>query len=205
MDPSVLADVVDDATSVLLIGPTGGERVTAAELSFLSCPSPERNHVHWVTMLQSPESMARAWSNNVAEAPASLAFVEVGESRHAPGSDTEEMHDTDGLTYSLTRVASPSDLTSLGVTLSDRVSPSATDGQHRLLFESLSTLLQYVPLSVAFRFVHSLHRRFAGTDVTACYHLDPSIHTTATVHTFLSVCDALVAADGDEEFVATRH
>jgi hypothetical protein len=205
-DPSVIADVVDDATTVLLIGPTGDERVNAAGLSFLSSPSPAKNHVHWVTMLRSPESIARTWSNNVADAPASLAFVEVGESRYSPGVDTEAVHDTAGISYSITCVESPTDLTALGVTLSEQLSSSTTDGQHRLLFESLSTLLQYVPQSVVFRLVHTLHWQFTGTDVTVCYHLDPSIHATQTIHTFLSVCDALVTADGDDEgFVAVRR
>lgn len=201
VDPSTLSEVVEGVTSVLLTGPTRDDRVTTAGLSFLSTPSPAVNDVHWVTMLRSPEDVVRVWDEQVADAPASLSFVEVGATRRRP--DTASLTET--FRYSTTHTESPSNLTALGIRLIEGTASTTTaDGQHRLWFESLSTLLQYVSIEAAFQFVHTLHSQFSGTDAAVCYHLDPALHETRTVYRLLSVCDVWMRVDADELVVQRR-
>lgn len=201
MVPPTLSEAVGDSTSVLFTGTTGGDRVTAAGLSSLSSPDPSVNDVHWVTMLRSPEEVARLWDEQVVDAPASLSVVELGALRRHPERDVFPEEPA----YSVTHVDSPSDLTSLGIRLTERMtSPPTADGAHRLWFESLSTLLQYVSVGTVFKFVHTLHSRLSGTDATVCYHLDPTLHETRTVYRLRSVCDAWVRIDTDE-FVVERR
>lgn len=173
----------------------------AAGLSFLSSPSPAVNDVHWVTMLRSPEEVVRVWDERVEDAPASLSFVEVGATRQRP--DTESL--TEAFRYSTVHTESPSNLTSLGIRLIEgTASPPTAGGNHRLWFESLSTLLQYVSVESAFQFVHTLHSQFSGTDATVCYHLDPALHETRTVYRLLSVCDVWMRIDADELVIQRR-
>ncbi len=193
--PSTLSEVVGDATGVLLTGPTGGDRVTSAALSFLASPEPTTNHVHWATMLRSPEDAVRAWTDHAAAPPASLTLIEVGETRRSFG-EREGGVDGDELSYSTAYVEPPSDLTTLGVRLTEGLTSPAT-GRHRLWFESLSTLLQFVPPADAFRFVHTLTGRLTGSEAAVWFHLDPALHDPRAVHTFLSVCDAQVRVDVD--------
>lgn len=191
--PSTSWESIGDATSVLLTGPSGDDRVTETGLSFLSSPAPAATHAHWATMLRPPDAMLRAWSTHVGDAPASLTLVEVGETRRGSGSAP-----VDGPPHSRAHVASPSDLTTLGIRLTEGRASPATGETRRLWLESLSTLLQHVPLADAFQFVHALHRRLADTDAAVCYHLDPTVHEVRTVHTFLASCDVWLAVDGDE-------
>lgn len=201
--PTTVSDAVGDATSVLLTGPTRDHRVTTAGVSFLSSPEPAANHVHWVTTLRSPEDAVRTWTDQVATAPASLTVVGVGERRSA--AEPRNAGRSDEPAYSTTHVESPSALTTLGLRLTDGLTSSTAAGRHRLWFESLSTLLQFVPSADAFRFLHALSARLTGAGAAGWFHLDPALHDPRLLHTFLSVCDARVSVDVDAEELVVRR
>jgi hypothetical protein len=153
-------------------------------------------------MLRSPTDVARAWADRVATAPASLTVVGVGERRAA---ESRNAGRTDGPAYSTTHVASPSALTTLGLRLTDGLTSPTAAGRHRLWFESLSTLLQFVPDADAFRFLHALSARLTGAGAAGWFHLDPALHSPRLLHTFLSVCDARVSVDVDAEELVVRQ
>ncbi|AUV80727.1 hypothetical protein C2R22_02870 [Salinigranum rubrum] len=203
-EPSTLSAVVGDATSALLVGPTGDDRVTATAVSFLASPEPTTNHVHWATMLRSPADAARTWADHATAPPDSLTLVEVGETRRSFGGNGEVV-DGDEPSYTTARVESPSDLTTLGLRLTEGLASPST-GRHRIWFESLSTLLQFVPPADAFRFVHTLTGHLAGAEAAVWFHLDPALHDPREIHTFLSVCDAQIRVDvGGDELVVERR
>lgn len=202
-EPSTLSAVVGDATSVLLTCPTGDDRMTETALSFLASPEPTANHVYWATMLRPPRDAVRAWTDRAAAPPASLTLVEVGETRRSFGG-REGSVDGDEPSYATARVESPSDLTTLGLRLTEGLT-SPTTGRHRLWFESLSTLVQFAAPPDVFRFVHTLTGQFTGAEAAVWFHLDPALHDPREIHTFLSVCDAQVRVDADADELVVQQ
>jgi hypothetical protein len=195
--PSALSDAVGDATTVLLSGPTGDPHVLDAGLSLLADPVPGDTHVIWVTMTRSPAAVARTWADEVGDPPGRLEVIAVGETASG-GTDAP-------FRYSTEFVRSPSDLTALGVRLTEStVDPDADAAGPKLWFESLSTLLQYVDVETAFQFLHVLRGRLSGTGTTSYYRIDPTVHDPRTIRTVLSICDAHVRVEDGEISVERR-
>lgn len=95
---------------------------------------------------------------------------------------------------------SPDDLTGIGITLSQHLASWGGDDTDTVVcFDSLTALLQYVPLERAYRFLHVLTGRTAAVDARADFHVDPTAHDERTIATLTSLFDAVVEpADGED-------
>jgi KaiC/GvpD/RAD55 family RecA-like ATPase len=98
-------------------------------------------------------------------------------------------------------VASPNDLTGLGMATTRALATVAGRGRRpRVLVDSLSTLLQYNSLERTYRFLHVLNGRVAAVGGTTIQVVHSDAHTEQTVatfsHLFDTVVDVTVGEDG---------
>lgn len=94
-------------------------------------------------------------------------------------------------------VSSPANLTALGLAIEGHLDAWAGDGTRvDVCFDSLTTLLHYVDVKRAFRFLHTLTSGIRGTDGLAHFHIDPNAHDERTLAVVESLFDATYRYDG---------
>ena len=112
------------------------------------------------------------------------------------------VNDTDQITY----VASPAELTQIGVALSERLEAFEREGvgRARITLHSVSTLLAYADLETVFRFLHVFTRRAEHAGGIGLYTVDRTAHDDRSLRTLAPLFDATIqlSEDGDE-IVAT--
>lgn len=109
-----------------------------------------------------------------------------------------------GMTESgqLRTVSGPSDLTGIGMELTDIYETFVNQGAQRVCvgIDSISTLLMYTDVQTVFRFVHVTTGRVSSADGLGVYAIDPDSHDDQTVQTINQLFDARIdvrADDGD--------
>ena len=107
------------------------------------------------------------------------------------------VNDTDRVTY----VASPADLTQIGVALSEALEGFEREDveRARVTLHSVSTLLAYADLETVFRFLHVFTRRVEHAGGLGLYTVDRTAHDDQSLRTLDPLFDATVrlSADGD--------
>lgn len=89
------------------------------------------------------------------------------------------------------------DLTGVGVAVTDAIDRHA-EGRLHVCLGSVTTLLQYVDLETAFKFLHVTLSRLDSADAVVHGHLDPDAVEEETVATLSSLFDSVLErADGD--------
>jgi hypothetical protein len=182
-----LALQVDDAATTLVFAPpvsgAGGE--TCSELLWPESDSPT---VLWITYTRSPSACVDAYRNHGGSASA-LSVITVGDT---PAADDPLLSDVVTDT-----VATPSDLTGLGIKLSQFL---AEHDDVALCFDSLTALLQHVDVETVYEFLHAVTGQLYAADARAHFHLDPTAHDRETVDALASLFDAVVtASDGGRD------
>lgn len=157
---------------------------------------------------RSPEDVLSAWREHVgAHSPERAAFVLLGGSTRSAAS-VSSLDDgiADG-SVSVHSVADPGNLTDVGIVTNSYLSEWDREGRSVVVcFRTITTLLQYVRLETAFRFLHELTNHVRATDGVAHYHMDPSAHDERTVNTLVALFDAVAELDGDDDWrVRTRY
>ena len=186
-----------DASNVLVLS---SDDAATDELchELVSAGDPGATNVLIATYTRSPDECMRRWVDHVGRRPANLKIVSVGDGTRSlavpnastAGPPTASLVDT---------VASPADLTGLGITLSEQLRAWSGDGNDvALCFDSVSELLHAVDTQTAFRFLHVLTGRFNSVDASAHYHLDPAQFDARTVDTIAALFDAAIEHDGGE-------
>lgn len=93
-------------------------------------------------------------------------------------------------------VHSPASLTDLGLAIEGCLDDWTTDGARvDVCFDSLTTLLHYVDVKRAFRFLHTLAPGIRRTDGLAHFHMDPNAHDERTLAIVGSLVDATYRYD----------
>lgn len=88
-------------------------------------------------------------------------------------------------------VSSPGNLTDLGLAIDRCLSAcAADDGRVHVCFDSLTTLLNYVDVQRAFRFLHGLVPRVRSAGGLAHFHMDPVAHDDRATAIVGSLFDA---------------
>lgn len=193
-------DVLEEATSVLLLAPMVRDTATEAAATLLERGSRPVDHVVGVTITHSAESWVRAWDRHAGSSTRVSCIDVDGGTRAVAASDG-------GLARpSVEQVADPSDLEALGRAISD-VLERATDNGERLglAVHSVSDLLHHVDEATAFKFVYTLGEVVRRVDGTAYFHVDPDSHDVDTVDTFATTCDAVVELNGDVTVTAREE
>lgn len=189
-----LAADIDPPANVLLLVPSMGTDGDAVCHQLLLPVSPEEVEVLYVSLTRSPDDRLESWRTHIGGSlPANTGIISVGEgARSAAGAAGTVTGPFSG-PVRVESVSSPSDLTGLGIGMSEILEDWATsDHQSVVCFDSLTTLLQYADLQRVFRFLHVATARCESVDALAHFHLDPGAHDEKTLNTLLSLFDTLI-------------
>ena len=102
-------------------------------------------------------------------------------------------------------VSNAGDLTGIGIKFSSLYGSLYGEERHRIRagLVTVSTLLMYTDLRTAYRFLHTISGRVAGTDGICICLVDPTTHDDQTVSTLAQLCDGRIDAretdDGGRE------
>jgi len=182
---------LDGVSNILLLAPSLGQQGRDACHHLLARGRPERTNVLSITYTESPSEFVDRWTDSAGAAPARGGIVTVGESEASVG-------DPD---WAVRGVENPSDLTGVGIELSELLSGMASaaddDEMIRACFNNLTSLLQYADLQRAFRFLHVVTGRIKAVGGVGHYHIDPEAHDRQTMATLKGLFDAVVEVDDD--------
>lgn len=157
-----------------------------------------------VTYTKTPDACAQEWMNHVGERPANMKVVSVGDTTRSAATQSVSNGDHTAKQGLVETVASPGDLTGLGITVSEQLeSWKETGNRSAVYFHSLTPLLQYVDLQTAFKFLHVFTGRIASIDAVAHFHIDPNAHDDRTLNTLKSLFDATVQTNEDGGWTVT--
>ncbi len=185
-----------DRYNILVLAPSLGGRGTEACSHLLTRSPPDRTSVLAVTYTESPQEFAGRWTESAGGPPTRGGIVSAGESDAT----------VDDPNWAVRPVETPSDLTGVGIKLSELLSGMADTGDGEsvvVCFNSVTTLLQYADLERAFRFLHVVTRVKTAGGV-GHYHVDPGAHDQQTLATLKGLFDAVVEADEDGTWSVKR-
>lgn len=141
------------------------------------------------------------WRQHAGERPTKLAVVTAGdEVRGAAASGGPTGTVTAG-NVTATSVSSPSDLTGLGIEVSECLSDwAAAEADAVVCFRSLTTLLQYADIQRVFRFLHLLTGRIESLGARAHFHIDPEAHEPREMATLRNLFDRVYQLNPDGQW-----
>ncbi|WP_259133772.1 RAD55 family ATPase [Methanosalsum natronophilum] len=105
-------------------------------------------------------------------------------------------------TYNIKRVASPVDLTGIGVKIShffDEFMNKQNIQQTRLCINSLSTILMYSNIQTVFRFLHVFTGRVKSSNSFGLYVVEDEMHDARTIATLKQLFDGMIEIKTDDE------
>ncbi|MFT4882959.1 MAG: hypothetical protein ACI8U4_000456 [Natronomonas sp.] len=178
---------LDGVSNMLVLSPTMDEAARAAYYERLLPDAIGSTDVLAIDYRQTPDQWMEEWKRRVGERPRRCTIVSVDEATRSVSGKSNET--TQRGPNTVTCLKSPTDLTGLGITISEYLADEGGE-QTIVTFDSLTVLLQYVDLQRAFRFLHVLSNRVKTVDATAYYHMDPGAHDDKDVATLTSLFDA---------------
>jgi hypothetical protein len=185
-------------SNVLLLAPSLGGPGRGACFDLLTETSPAETNVLTVTYTQTAREFIDDWNDHAAAPPVRGGVVSVGQG--AGG--------VDDTAWAVSPVENPSDLTGVGIELSELLSGMASAGDEgeeiAVCFNSVTSLLQYADLQRAFRFLHVVTGRVKTVGGVGHFHLDPDAHDDQTVATLKGLFDAVVEVDDDGSLTVQR-
>jgi len=202
--------VADAGDNVLLLCPAFEPAGESACLDLLTRADPADENVLCISFMRSLGNLRAEWDQRVGSAPGDAAVVNVAaDTRSAGTAERASVESTADTTFTprVEQVTTPSDLTTLGVRITDCLSDWDTDENTRqtvACFESITTLLQYADRERVFKFLHVLTDHFASADATAHYHLDPTVPDEETLDMLTGLFDVVCEYEHGEWTVQTR-
>jgi hypothetical protein len=160
-------------------------------MDLLGVDEPSDVDVLFVTFTGSPRERLDAWKRHAEAPPANVGVVSVQVG--ASGGDR-----ADG-GPAVRRISDPSDLTGVGIAISEFLSQWSGDGNRTVVcFESVTALLQYVDANRVFQFLNEITSKFDQAGAEAHFHITPEAHERQVLSVLSSLFDARVTA-GDLE------
>lgn len=98
-------------------------------------------------------------------------------------------HVADDTSIAVDVVENPSNMTKLGITLTEMIDGESDENKIAICFDSLTALLQYVSLEEAVQFISLTNSIVRESGGSIHYHVDPSAHETETMRALRSVVD----------------
>jgi hypothetical protein len=182
---------LSEVSNVLLMAPSLGGQGREVCLNLLSQTPPSETNVLTITYTDTPPEWVEHWTEHAGVSPVRGGVVSIGQAE-ASVSDPS---------WAVKTVENPSDLTGIGIELSELLSGVATaagdDEEIAVCFNSITSLLQYADLQRAFRFLHVVTGRVKTVDGVGHYHLDPEAHDRQTLATLKGLFDAVVEVHED--------
>lgn len=198
-----LFDDLARARSILLLSPTLSE--TGRDTCFDLCQptDPKEENVLIISYRQSADGALRDWRDYVGTPPAKMKLITMDESQGTAtnGGVTVEEYKT----HVDTSVEHPSDLTGLGIALSQQLERwGQSDQEIALCFDSITVMLQYVDIQTVFRFLHVAINRLRAVDAVGHFHMDPGAHDKQVISRLAQLFDAIVEVNDDGVTVRSR-
>lgn len=179
-----------DATNVLVLGPDGED---ALELCRTTPSAPA--HYLVVSFRRPAVDYAEQLRNNGDMPGAELVVIEARDD--TPSNSPNNV---------IVRRESPTDLTAIGVQSNEFLTRWHDDGEPIVVcFDSITSLLQYAELDLAYRFLHVFTGRIHHAGARGFYHMSPDAHEETTIATIRQLFDAIVERDpGTEEYTVSE-
>lgn len=173
--------------NTLLRAPALDRDAEARIYDVLSQTAPRETNLLVINYRDGPDKWLVDWQQHAGRPPADLGFIHVGETTRSAATTSQATTTSFGF---LDAVRNPADLTGLGIQTSKYLE-RWVDTDHSIIpyFDSLTSLLQFVDLNKAYRFLHVLSGRVKSVDGHAYYRIDPDAHESQTVATIQNVMD----------------
>lgn len=181
---------------------TGGPAVDRGQSALVLSGAMRRSHpsaflpedatdvyVLGVSLVTPPDRWVRRWREEAGDRTARVAMVTTADRECDAGEDV-----------TVATVSEASDLTGLGIQVSNFVEAIPADADVIVCFDSLTVLLQYVDLQSVYRFINLLTTRLEGVGARTVVFFDPDTADDQAVATIRSVF-SLVVDDVDAEAV----
>ncbi len=185
---------LSDVSNVLLLVPSLGNRGREACLRLLTQTNPKVTNVLTVTYTDTAPEWVEFWQDRAGTSPVRGGIVAIGQGEG----------NVDDPSWAVKTVENPSDLTGIGIELSELLSTMAKaaddDEEIAFCFDSVTSLLQYADLQRAFRFLHVVTGRVKTVGGVGYYRLDPDAHDRQTLATLKGLFDAVVEVDEDDNW-----
>lgn len=185
-----LDDLSQETRNVLVLAPTHGGHWHQACQYFHTRRDLADTNLLILTYVVGASNYATRLSTDEMT-PAGMAIVE------ATGETTPANVDSD-FPLEIRREA-PGDLTGIGIQCSEFLTRWHDTPDVSLCLESITSMLQYVPIQTAYRFLHVLTHRVAHANATAHYHMSPDAHSQKEVGTIKQLFDAVATYDEDTQ------
>jgi hypothetical protein len=197
---------IGSASNVLLLSSSFDSVASDVCSELLTIERPSEEDVLAVTLTDSPDDWMDEWQRTVGpERPAKTCFVTADDGMRSAAAGAGGTAAALPGNMTVNTVSNPSDLTGLGMHISEQLSKWQDDGNQIVLdFDSVTTLLEYAARESVFKFMHVLKGRVDSADAVAHYHMDPAAHEPQEVSTFKSLMDAVVEVEDGEWTVASR-
>lgn len=206
--PESLSTTLDPGDSILLLCPpfVTAETTACTDLHTLAAPVDAR--ILSILYTPSPDDRSRRCEDAADAHPADVTIVDVAvDAQSTLDSLSDDVSAESESDRTIERVSSPTDLTGLGVVVTNQLDDwdtSSPDTQVVGCFHSLTALLQYVSLEQTFKFVDVLRRRLARADAITHFHMDPAAHDTQTISRLSTLFDTVVEYHEEEWTITTQ-
>jgi len=158
---------------------------------------PDETSLLIINYRDGPDKWIRDWTQHVGPVPASFGFIHMGGMTRSAATTSEGSANSP--LELINTIENPADLTELGIQISRYLENWAENGHDIILyFDSLTSLLQFVDLNQAYRFLHVLSGRVKSADGHAFYRLDPDAHESQTIATLQNLMDNVVDIPSSE-------
>jgi hypothetical protein len=182
---------LSDVSNVLLLAPSLGGQGNDVCLDLLTQTAPSETNILAISYTETPQEWVENWLDHAGVPPVRGGIVSIGQAEI----------EVDNPSWAVKTVENPSDLTGIGIELSELLSGMATaaddDEQIAVCFDGITSLLQYADLQRAFRFLHVVTGRVKTVGGIGHFHLDPEAHDPQTLATLKGLFDAVIEVDDD--------
>lgn len=186
-----LGELSTTASNVLVLAPTHGGywRDACLSLSTLrGTPSTKRLVLTYVYGAESYLSQIEETTDD----PPELAIIQAS-------GDTNSMPRIPQNWPVEIRHEAPGDLTGIGIQSSEFLTRWHGADDVAVCVESITAMLQYVPIQTAYRFLHVLTHRVNHAGATAHYHMSPDAHSERELGTLKQLFDAIAEYDTETD------
>ncbi|QLD90261.1 hypothetical protein HWV07_14955 [Natronomonas salina] len=162
----------------------------SACMDLLGVEDPAAADVLFVTVTKSARERLDALKRHADAPPANVGVVSVqvggsGGTARAGGEDGPAVR----------RISDPSDLTGVGIAISEFLSAWRDTGNRTVVcVESLTALLQYVDANRVFQFCNEITSKFERAEALAHFHITPGAHEPQVLNVLSSLFDSRVGA-----------
>jgi hypothetical protein len=189
---------LERVTNVLVCGQSFGGDAEAYCLDHLAESADTTSEVIWISYSKAATACVETWQDQVGTLPRHFDVVLASDRSWSLDDEPDEE------SVAVRSVSGPGDLTNVGVAINEALADKAAP---RLYFDSLSALLQYVPLESAYEFCNAVTTQcHHGPVRKAVFRLDPTAHDQQTVDALTSLFDARVTLQEDDTVtIRTRY